>query len=47
VILSSGFSGASLAERFAGKGFSGFLQKPFSAAQLVDKIAQCLAPLVR
>ena len=45
VILSSGFSGASLAERFAGQGFAGFLQKPFSASQLTDKVAECLAPL--
>ena len=44
VILSSGYSGPALAERFAGRGFAGFLQKPFSAAQLLEKVALCLAP---
>jgi signal transduction histidine kinase/ActR/RegA family two-component response regulator len=39
VILSSGYSESSLAEIFAGKGLAGFLQKPYTAAQLLSAMA--------
>jgi CheY-like chemotaxis protein len=34
VVLASGFSAADVSQRFAGNGFAGFLQKPFTLAQL-------------
>lgn len=43
VDLSSGFSEAMLHERFAGKGEVGFLQKPYTPKQLVEKIRSVLA----
>ncbi|MGI8990048.1 MAG: hybrid sensor histidine kinase/response regulator [Bryobacteraceae bacterium] len=42
VILSSGYSSDALASRFAGRGFAGFLQKPYSARQLVETVARVL-----
>lgn len=38
VILSSGFNEADAIRRFAGKGLAGFIQKPYTAAQLAEKI---------
>jgi CheY-like chemotaxis protein/nitrogen-specific signal transduction histidine kinase len=38
VILSSGFSHATAAERFQGKNISGFLGKPYTGAQLGDAV---------
>jgi len=37
-VLSSGFSEAEAVRRFSGQGLAGFLQKPYTAAALVDKI---------
>jgi signal transduction histidine kinase len=38
VIVSSGYSEAEAGRRFQGTGVAGFLQKPYTARQLVDKI---------
>ncbi len=43
VILSSGFSESMLQDRFAGKGFAGFLQKPYTSKHLADKVVAALA----
>jgi CheY-like chemotaxis protein/nitrogen-specific signal transduction histidine kinase len=43
VILSSGFSHQVAAERFHGKGLSGFLEKPYTGAQLGEAIACAVA----
>ncbi|HEY1341209.1 MAG TPA: PAS domain S-box protein, partial [Bryobacteraceae bacterium] len=44
VILSSGFNEAQAVRRFEGKGLAGFLQKPYRAAALVEKVQQVIAP---
>jgi FixJ family two-component response regulator len=38
VILSSGFSQVTAAERFRGKGLAGFLGKPYTIAQLTEAV---------
>ncbi|MBV8903258.1 MAG: response regulator, partial [Acidobacteriia bacterium] len=38
VILSSGYNEVEAVRRFAGKGLAGFLQKPYSAMTLVEKV---------
>ena len=38
VILSSGFSEMEALERFPGRAIDGFVQKPYTATQLVEKI---------
>lgn len=38
VLLSSGYSEIEASERFTGKGLADFVQKPYSAAELVEKI---------
>ncbi len=38
VVLSSGFNELEIAQRFAGKGLSGFLQKPYTAGNLIQAI---------
>ncbi|HTM49013.1 MAG TPA: PAS domain S-box protein [Bryobacteraceae bacterium] len=43
VILSSGYNEVEAIHRFAGKGLNGFLQKPYSAAALIQKIASVMA----
>ena len=43
VILSSGFSELEVASRFEGKGLAGFLQKPYKAAKLLEKIREVIA----
>jgi PAS domain S-box-containing protein len=43
VVVSSGYSEAEAARRFAGLDLSGFLQKPYTAAQLVDRIKSVTA----
>lgn len=43
VIVSSGYGEAEAIRRFRGAGVSGFLQKPYSAAGLVEKIRSVLA----
>ena len=42
VVLTSGHSEQEIAEKFAGKGLAGFVQKPFRASELVDKIHAAL-----
>jgi FixJ family two-component response regulator len=43
VILSSGFNERQAVRRFEGKGLAGFLQKPYTATVLVEKIKRVLA----
>jgi DNA-binding NarL/FixJ family response regulator len=43
VVLSSGFSEADAARRFADLKFDGFLQKPYRAEALVSKIRKAMA----
>jgi two-component system, cell cycle sensor histidine kinase and response regulator CckA len=43
IILSSGYNEKQALERFAGKGLAGFLQKPYQASGLLDKIRGVLA----
>jgi CheY-like chemotaxis protein len=38
VVLSSGYNQSEVTRRFTGKGLAGFIQKPYTAAQLVEKI---------
>ncbi len=40
IILVSGYSEEGAAERFAGKGLTGFLQKPFLPTTLIEKVRQ-------
>ena len=42
VVLTSGYSEQEISEKFAGKGLAGFVQKPFRASELVDKIHRAL-----
>ena len=42
VILASGYSEQHVAERFNGKGFDGFIQKPFSMQSLQDELERVL-----
>jgi PAS domain S-box-containing protein len=42
VILSSGFNETEAVRRFAGKGLAGFLQKPYTAIQLAEKVHSVL-----
>jgi PAS domain S-box-containing protein len=43
VVLSSGFNEVEAIRRFTGKGLAGFLQKPYSALTLVEKVKAVLA----
>ena len=43
VILSSGYNEAQAVQRFRGKGLAGFLQKPYRAAALVEKVNKVIA----
>ena len=43
VLLTSGYNEAEAVQRFAGKGISGFLQKPFTAASLAERVKQVTA----
>jgi CheY-like chemotaxis protein len=43
IILSSGFNEAQAVRKFAGKGLAGFLQKPYKAAALVEKVRGAIA----
>ncbi len=45
VILSTGHSEAETTGRFAGVGLAGFLQKPYTATQLAEKIKAAMQPL--
>ena len=42
IILSSGFNEAQAVQRFEGKGLAGFIQKPYRASSLLEKIAGVL-----
>jgi CheY-like chemotaxis protein len=42
VVLMSGYSEHELSERFAGKGFAGFLQKPFTREDVRRRIREAL-----
>jgi PAS domain S-box-containing protein len=43
IVLSSGYSEAEAAERFAGKGLAGFLQKPYKADDLAGKVREIIS----
>ena len=42
VMLSSGYSEHEISKRFAGKGFSGFIEKPYRLSELGDKLRDVL-----
>jgi two-component system, cell cycle sensor histidine kinase and response regulator CckA len=42
VVLSSGYNEVEAVRRFTGKGLAGFLQKPYSAITLAEKIRSVL-----
>jgi two-component system cell cycle sensor histidine kinase/response regulator CckA len=42
VILSSGYNEQDIVNRFAGKGLAGFIQKPYTTEELLDKIREAL-----
>jgi two-component system cell cycle sensor histidine kinase/response regulator CckA len=42
IVLSSGFNEAEAIQRFAGQRLSGFIQKPYTAAQLAEKVKTVL-----
>jgi len=42
VVLSSGYNEVEVIQRFTGKGLAGFLQKPYTAAALVDTVERVL-----
>ena len=42
VLLMSGYNEQEVTQRFVGRGLTGFLQKPFTANELYDKLAQTL-----
>jgi CheY-like chemotaxis protein len=44
VLLSSGFNEAEASRRFTGKGLAGFIQKPYTAAALAEKVRGVLRP---
>ena len=45
VIISTGHSESEITVRFAGAGLSGFLQKPYTATQLAEKVRSTLQPM--
>ncbi len=42
VLLSSGYNEVEAVQRFAGKGLAGFIQKPYTAATLAEKVKEVL-----
>jgi len=42
VVLSSGYNEQDVVNRFAGKGLAGFVQKPYTADELITTVRQCL-----
>jgi PAS domain S-box-containing protein len=42
VLLTSGYNEVEAVQRFAGKGLSGFIQKPFTASSLAEKVKEVL-----
>jgi CheY-like chemotaxis protein len=47
VILSTGYSEAEAAKHFAGTDFAGFLQRPYTATQVAEKVKQAMPPGVK
>ena len=45
VIVSTGHSETETSGRFSGAGLAGFLQKPYTASQLAEKVRSALQPL--
>jgi CheY-like chemotaxis protein len=45
VVLTSGYNEQDVVNLFAGKGLAGFLQKPFTSADLINKIREVLGEL--
>jgi len=45
VIVSSGYDESEATRRFAGKGVSGFLKKPYTAEALAERVKSVLAVL--
>jgi len=43
VLLSSGYNEVEAVQRFAGKGLAGFIQKPYTAAALAEKVKEVLS----
>jgi two-component system cell cycle sensor histidine kinase/response regulator CckA len=43
VLLSSGFNESEAVQRFSGKGLAGFVQKPYTAGQVTERIRQTLS----
>ena len=43
VLLTSGYNEIEAVQRFAGKGLAGFIQKPYTAAALAEKVKEVLA----
>jgi len=42
VIMASGYSESEISARFVGKGLAGFIQKPFSVQELIDKLREVI-----
>ena len=42
VILSSGYNEVEAIRRFTGRGLAGFIQKPYTASQLAEKIKKLI-----
>jgi CheY-like chemotaxis protein len=42
VLLTSGYNEVEAVQRFAGKGLAGFIQKPYTAAALAEKVKEAL-----
>jgi DNA-binding response OmpR family regulator len=42
VILSSGYNEQDVVNRFAGKGLAGFVQKPYTSAELLARVREAL-----
>jgi len=45
VVLSSGYNEADATRRFTGRGLAGFVQKPYAAADLAEKMKIALESL--
>jgi DNA-binding NarL/FixJ family response regulator len=43
VLLTSGYNEVEAVQRFAGKGLAGFIQKPYTSADLARKMKEVLA----
>lgn len=47
ILLTSGYSEAEASERFAGQDLAGFIQKPYTAAKLAERVKQVCAATAR